>query len=70
MKMCNDRKNAKTIAEADSQYATIKAWWSSARAATDSDIHYLNTWLVWWHFRYKNWGNCMRQVSGRVHFLL
>ena len=61
-RMCMQYKDATTMEEAESLYQIIRAWWLSSGAASESDLHPLNDWLAFWHFRYRQFGNFLRQV--------
>ena len=57
VKMCHQYRTAQTLAEAESLYHGLRAWWVSAVAMTEKTLSKLELWLAFWHFRY-------RQCSG------
>jgi hypothetical protein len=62
-KLCMQYKDARSVAEAETLYLAIKAWWTSSGATCDVGLHHLNHWLAFWHFRYRQWGGFMELVS-------
>src|SRR5450631_2510022 len=61
--LCQQYKNAKSMAEAETKYLAIRAWWMSSGAATEQGLSRLELWLAFWHFRYRQWGGFMELVS-------
>lgn len=61
--LCLQYKNASSMLEAETRYATIKAWWSSSKCTNDDGLTHLNLWLAFWHFRYRQWGGFMELVG-------
>ena len=62
-KLCQQYKNAKSMAEAETKYLAIRAWWMSSGAASEQGLPRLELWLAFWHFRYRQWGGFMELVS-------
>ena len=62
-KLCQQYKNAKSMAEAETKYLAIRAWWMSSGAASEQSLPRLELWLAFWHFRYRQWGGFMELVS-------
>jgi hypothetical protein len=61
--LCHQYKNAKSMAEAETKYLAIRAWWMSSGAATEQALPQLELWLAFWHFRYRQWGGFIELVS-------
>jgi hypothetical protein len=61
--LCQQYKNAKSMAEAETKYHAIRAWWMSFGTATEQTLPRLELWLVFWHFSYRQWGRFMELVS-------
>ena len=51
------------MAEAETKYLAIRAWWLSSGAASEQGLPRLELWLAFWHFRYRQWGGFMELVS-------
>jgi hypothetical protein len=62
-KLCQQYKNAKSMAEAETKYLAIRAWWMASGAATEHCLPRLELWLAFWHFRYRQWGGFMELVN-------
>jgi hypothetical protein len=60
--LCRQYKNSTSIAEAESRYHVIIAWWHSSGATTAEGLCRLGLWLAFWHFRYRQWGGFMQLV--------
>ena len=60
VKMCHQYRTARKLAEAESLYHGLRAWWVSAGAMIEKT---LMLWLAFWHFRYCQWGGFMTGVS-------
>ena len=56
------------MCEVNTRYLAIHSWLLSNEAASDIDVSDLDTWLGWWHFRYRQWGGYMQLVSAYVLF--
>ena len=56
-------KDVETMCEVNTRYLAIHSWLLSNEAASDIDVSDLDTWLGWWHFRYRQWGGYMQLVS-------
>ena len=65
--LCKQYKDARSMAEADTRYFAIRAWWTSSGAATVDGYSHLQLWLAFWHFRYRQWGGFMVLVSARTN---
>ena len=63
IKLCQQYKNATTLAEAETKFLAIRAWWMSSGAATGKGLSNMETWLSFWHHRYRQWGGFMELVS-------
>jgi hypothetical protein len=63
IRLCQEYHKCQTIGEADSKMASIKAWWFSSGAVSESGLIELNNWIGFWHFRYQQWGSHISQVS-------
>jgi hypothetical protein len=61
--LCQQYKNAKSMAEAETKFLAIRTWWMSSGAATEQALPRLELWLAFWHFRYRQWGGFMELVS-------
>jgi hypothetical protein len=61
--LCKQYKDAKTPEQSESRYLAIRAWWLSSGAVSEEGIRDLDTWLAFWHFRYRQWGGFMQLVS-------
>ncbi len=61
--LCKQYKDARTMAEAETRYWAIRAWWASAQATSEVGLGHLEHWLAFWHFRYRQWGGFMELVS-------
>ena len=61
--LCQQYKDAKSMAEAETKYLAIQAWWLSSGAASEQSLPRLELWLAFWHFRYRQWGGFMELVS-------
>ena len=61
--LCKQYKNAKSMAEAETKYLAIRAWWLSSGAASEEGLPRLELWLAFWHFRYRQWGGFMQLVN-------
>jgi hypothetical protein len=61
--LCQQYKNAKSMAEAETKFLAIRAWWMSSGAATKQVLPCLELWLAFWHFYYRQWGGFMELVS-------
>jgi hypothetical protein len=60
------------MAEAETKYLAIRAWWLSSGAASEQGLPRLELWLAFWHFRYRQWGGFMdlvSQLSSSTYFL-
>jgi hypothetical protein len=64
--LCNQYKNAASLAESETQYLPIRAWWLSSRATIIQGLFWLEFWLVFWHFHYRQWGGFMQLVRYSV----
>jgi hypothetical protein len=62
-KMCQQYRKARSMAEADALYHGIRAWWASAGAVSESALSKLDLWLSFWHYRYRQWGGFMTEVT-------
>ncbi len=60
--LCKQYKNARTLAEAESRYLAIRAWWLSEGTTSEDGLSRLELWLAFWHFRYRQWGGFMQLV--------
>ena len=49
--VCQQYKNVKSMAEAETKFLAIRAWWMSSGAATEQALSRLELWLAFWHFR-------------------
>lgn len=67
--LCKQYRDAKNMEEADIRFHAIRAWWTSSGATTASGLRDLELWLVFWHFRYRQWGGFMQLVSTTSLFL-
>jgi hypothetical protein len=67
--LCKQYRDAKNMEEADICFHAIRAWWTSSGATTASGLRDLELWLVFWHFRYRQWGGFMQLVSTTSLFL-
>ena len=65
IRMCTTWFEAKTIEEADVQFAIIRGWWTSSGAADPSHHKELHSWLGWWHFRFPHLGSYVREVTSK-----
>lgn len=62
-RICTQYKDAINMDEAETRYLAIRSWWVSSEAVTDSNLPAMESWLAWWHFRYRQWGGFMDLVS-------
>jgi hypothetical protein len=62
-RLCMQYRDSTTMAEADTRYLAIRAWWVSSGAASEKALIRLDLWLAFWHFRYRQWGGFMQLVS-------
>jgi hypothetical protein len=58
------------MAEAETKFLAIRAWWMSSGAATEKGLSDLETWLSFWQYRYRQWGGFMELVSKPYRFNL
>jgi hypothetical protein len=42
------------------QMARIRAWWADSGAVHKDNIPAMESWLSWWQFGYRHWGQYMR----------
>ena len=56
--------------DADAAMASIKAWWFSSGAISESGLKELHDWINFWHFRYNQWGLHISQVNEICSFVL
>lgn len=61
--LCRQYRDAKTWEDADIRYHAIRSWWISSAASTPAGLEHLEQWLVFWHYRYRQWGGYMQLVS-------
>jgi hypothetical protein len=62
--LCKQWKDTKTQEEAEDMYNVIRGWWQSGGCVTsDAALRALNDWMVFWHYRYRQWGGAMQLVS-------
>lgn len=62
--LCKQWKDTKTQEEAEDMYNVIRGWWQSGGCVTsDAALRALNDWMVFWHYRYWQWGGAMQLVS-------
>ena len=62
-RLCMQYRDSTTMAEAETRYLAIRAWWVSSGAASETSLRSLDLWLAFWHFRYRQWGGFMQLVS-------
>ena len=62
IKLCNDYRKYRSKADVDLAMASIKAWWFSSGACSESALKELSSWLDFWHFRYDQWGSYILEV--------
>ena len=62
IELCNDYRKCRSKADADLAMASIKAWWFSSGACSESALKELSSWLDFWHFRYDQWGSHISEV--------
>jgi hypothetical protein len=60
--LCLQYRNASSMAEAETRYLAIKAWWASSNCTSEDGLKHLQLWLAFWHFRYLQWGGFMELV--------
>jgi hypothetical protein len=53
IRLCQEYRKCLTIGEANSKLASIKAWWFSSGAVSESGLKELTNWIDFWHFRYE-----------------
>ena len=58
------------MAEAETRYLAIKAWWASSNCTSEDGLKHLQLWLAFWHFRFLQWGGFMELVHHPYHSLL
>jgi hypothetical protein len=56
-------RDSTTMAEVETRYLAIHAWWLSSGTASEKSLRSLDLWLVFWYFRYQQWGGFMQLVS-------
>ena len=61
-KMCTQYKNATSMAEAETLYHALRAWWASTGVVGESGLIKLDQWLSFWHHRFRQWGGFMTEV--------
>ena len=66
MELCHEYRKCKTKADVDLAVASIKAWWFSSGACSESSLKELTSWLDFWHFRYEQWGSHMSEVCSLI----
>ena len=62
MELCHEYRKCRTKANSNLAMASIKAWWFSSGACSESSLKELTSWLNFWHFRYEQWGSHMSEV--------
>ena len=62
IELCNDCRKCRSKADADLAMASIKEWWFSSGACSESALKELLSWLDFWHFRYDQWGLHISEV--------
>jgi hypothetical protein len=65
MRLCQEYRKCQSLSDADAAMASIKAWWFSSRAVSESGLKELHDWINFWHFRYNQWGSHISQVRVR-----
>ena len=63
MKLCQQYKNAATLAEAKTKFLGIRTWSMSSGAASEKGLARFETWLAFWHFCYCQWRGFMELVT-------
>ena len=59
---CNDYRKCRNKVDADLAMVSIKAWWFSSGACSESALKELSSWVDFWHFRYDQWGSYISEV--------
>ena len=62
IKLCHDYWKCRSRVDAGLAMASIKAWWFSSGACSESALKELSSWLDFWHFCYNQWGSHMSEV--------
>ena len=60
LELCHEYRKCRS--KADAAVASIKAWWFSSGACSESSLKELTSWLDFWHFRYEQWGSHMSEI--------
>ena len=67
IELCNDYRKCRSKADADLAMASIKAWWFSSGACSESALKEMSLWLDFWHFHYDQRGSHISEV--RITYL-
>lgn len=67
-RLCTQYKDANSLADAETRFMAIRAWWASSGATSETGLSSLTHWLAFWHYRYRQWGGFMELVCFRCLF--
>ena len=62
IELCNDYWKCRSKADADLAMASIKVWWFSSGACSESALKELSSGLDFWYFPYDQWGSHISKV--------
>jgi hypothetical protein len=63
-------RDASFMLKAETRYLAIKAWWASSNCTSEEGLKYLQLWLAFWHFRYRQWDGFMELVCFYCYYSL
>ena len=62
MELCYEYRKCRSKADVDLAVTSIKAWWFSSDACSESAVKEFTSWLDFWQFCYEQWGSHMSEV--------